>query len=432
MSAALPVFNDANFDMTFSKRSTAVRIAMVSMAMAAVVSPIAWYVARETAEDQLVAFADEESRRVIAHHGNAQAAADSPQKSAAAAAAALVGGIFEIAEIYDKGGTKLAEKHTALGERVEASLPKHGRPDYQKPFYESLNVAGDLWVVRVFVPLRTTAGALNGYFEGVRVVPAWQHQQIFHDALIAALMVILASLLCGAVIYPIVVRLLEENTRKTQEVIESHIEMMEALGRAIAKRDSDTGAHNFRVAWVAAQLGDRLGYSGNRMLALIAGSFLHDAGKIGIPDAILLKPGRLDAQETAIMRTHVSLGEEIVRGTGWLNGARDVVSCHHEKWDGSGYPAGLSGEAIPLSARIFAIADVFDALTSRRPYKEPFSFDESIRILQEGGGSHFDPALLERFLGIAADLYAKTTSLHENEMKRLMETMVQQHFLAAK
>jgi response regulator RpfG family c-di-GMP phosphodiesterase len=129
-------------------------------------------------------------------------------------------------------------------------------------------------------------------------------------------MVSLASLLCGAALYPVVVHLSADNERKAREVLDSHISMMEALGRAIAKRDSDTGAHNYRVAWIAARIGELMGLSGNTMQALIAGSFLHDVGKIGIPDAILLKPGRLDASEMDIMRTHVAQGEEIVTGMG--------------------------------------------------------------------------------------------------------------------
>ena len=205
-------------------------------------------------------------------------------------------------------------------------------------------------------------------------------------------------------IYPVVVHLVKENEHKAQQVLESHIAMMEALGRAIAKRDSDTGAHNYRVAWLAARTAEALGLQGAAMQSLIAGSFLHDAGKIGIPDGILLKPGRLDDAEMATMRTHVALGEDIVTGAGWLDGARDVVGGHHEKWDGSGYPRGLAGEAIPLSARIVAIADVFDALTTRRPYKEPWPVQEAMSHIAAQAGKHFDPALVALFAPLLPQL----------------------------
>jgi HD-GYP domain-containing protein (c-di-GMP phosphodiesterase class II) len=248
------------------------------------------------------------------------------------------------------------------------------------------------------------------------------------SALSAALMVGLASLLCGAAIYPVVVRLSSDNERKAREVLDSHISMMEALGRAIAKRDSDTGTHNYRVAWIAARIAEKLGLNGKAMQSLIAGSFLHDVGKIGIPDAILLKPGKLNDEEFAIMRTHVGQGEEIVTGIGWLEGANDVVSGHHEKWNGSGYPRQLAGEAIPLAARIFAVADVFDALCSKRPYKEPMGFDVAMAILEKDIGSHFDPAVMAAFRPMARQIFDRLAGCSEEDASRLLEDRVRLHF----
>ncbi len=400
------------------QRKTAMRIAAVTLLMAACASPLAWMVSRENAEEEVVAFAQEESRRVLAVQAQAQQAAQ-----------LLTGGLFEIAEIYDTKGKKLAESVTEAGEVLEKHLPGHGSPRYTEPFYESLSLPSGEWVLRVFVPLRAKEpGPITGYFEGVRTIPDWQSQQISSDAFIVSLMVCLASLVCGAVIYPVVVHLVKENEHKAQQVLESHIAMMEALGRAIAKRDSDTGAHNYRVAWLAARTAEALGLKGADMQSLIAGSFLHDAGKIGIPDAILLKPGRLDDAEMTIMRTHVALGEDIVSGAGWLDGARDVVGGHHEKWDGSGYPHGLAGEGIPLSARIFAVADVFDALSSRRPYKGPMPFEQVMGILQEGRGSHFDPTVLDTFTQLAPTLHAELQGLDEAATRKLMTDMVHRHF----
>jgi HD-GYP domain-containing protein (c-di-GMP phosphodiesterase class II) len=241
-------------------------------------------------------------------------------------------------------------------------------------------------------------------------------------------MVCLASLLCGGVLYPVVVRLSKDNERKAREVLDSHISMMEALGRAIAKRDSDTGAHNYRVAWIAARIAERMNLSGSAMQALIAGSFLHDVGKIGIPDAILLKPGKLDDAEFVIMRTHVDQGEAIVTGMGWLDGANEVVAAHHEKWDGSGYPRKLFGEAIPLAARIFAVADVFDALCSKRPYKEPIGFDAAMAILEKDTGSHFDPSVIVVFRAMAKDIFDRLANSSESNTRQLLEDCIRQHF----
>ena len=412
------------------KRKAAARIAMMTLAMAALASPLAWYVSRENAEEEVVALAQEEARRVLQREQALRLDGAQAREHAELAARQLAGGLFDIAEIYGPDGRKLAETVTEQGEKVEAVLPKHGAPRYAEAFYERLTLETGAQVLRVFVPLREAppGGPVTGYFEGVRVLLQWQTDQIFSDALVVGLMVCLASLACGAAMYPVVVHLASENEHKAREVLESHIAMMEALGRAIAKRDSDTGAHNYRVAWVSAILGETLGLQGAAMQSLILGSFLHDAGKIGIPDAILLKPGRLDEDEMRTMRTHVRQGEEIVTGAGWLDGARDVVACHHEKWDGSGYPRALAGEAIPLAARIFAVADVFDALSSRRPYKEPLPPEEVLRILQEGRGSHFDPVVLDVFVPMAERLRRQLDGLDEDAVKALMETMVLRHF----
>ena len=408
-------------------RRVALRIAAVSLLLSALAGPAAWVVSRENSEEAIVAFAMEESHRVLQHQHVFDLAGPDAKQHAELAAQTLTGGLFEIAEIYQSAGLRLAESMTELGKGIENDIPHHARPDYLKPFYESQQLSGDRWVMRVFVPL-LEGGRVSGYFEGVRVIPQWQQQQIFHSAMTAALMVVLASLVCGAVLYPIVTRLAADNERKAREVLESHISMMEALGRAIAKRDSDTGAHNYRVAWISARLGEAVGLSGSAMQELIAGSFLHDAGKIGIPDAILLKPGRLTAQEMDTMRTHVAMGEEIVTGAGWLDGGKDVVASHHEKWDGSGYPRQLAGEAIPLVARIFAIADVFDALCSRRPYKEPFTLPQAMEILQRDAGSHFDPKLMQRFAALSGAIHATTSEASEEQARELMEAMVRKHF----
>jgi HD-GYP domain-containing protein (c-di-GMP phosphodiesterase class II) len=416
---------------SFQKR-TAIRIALVTTLMAALASPLAWYVARKRAEETIVALAIEETGRLLHFHDAIDLNGPDATTHARQAAAAIVGGMFDIAEIYNSSGLKLAEKTTPGGREVETLLPGHNAPRYAKAWFEGQKLANDLWVLRVFVPLRQSETDMNlpvtGYFEGVRIVPDWQQQQLFASAFSTAMMVCLASLLCGAVIYPIVIRLSADNTRKTREVLDSHLSMMEALGRAIAKRDSDTGAHNYRVAWIAARIAEKLGMGGRAMQSLIAGSFLHDVGKIGIPDAILLKPGRLDEEEFAVMRTHVSLGEEIVSGLGWLEGARAIVAAHHEKWDGSGYPRRIAGEEIPLAARIFAVADVFDALCSKRPYKEALDFASVMAILEQDTDQHFDQRVMEVFRPLARDIFERLQQQDEEDARILLEERVRVHF----
>jgi len=415
----------------FQKR-TAIRIASVSIFLACIVSPLAWYVAWESAEQGVVSLAEEESGRFLHRYDAVHLDGPDAEAKAQDAADTISGGMFDLVEIYDAKGNKLAEAFTPEGKSVESSLPHHGRPNYNEAFYLSNKLNGGLWVLRVFVPLRDSATDLSrpitGYFEGVRVMPAWQRDEIFHSALTMALMVGLAALLCGMVMYPVMVHLSADNDRKTREVLDSHISMMEALGRAIAKRDSDTGAHNYRVAWIAAGIAEQMGIEGSDMQALIAGSFLHDVGKIGIPDAILLKPGRLNEDEMGTMRTHVNQGRDIVTGLGWLDGAHAVVASHHEKWNGSGYPRQLQGEQIPLSARIFAVADVFDALCSKRPYKEPMSFEAAMEILEKDTGSHFDPAVMAVFKPMAKEVFARLADSDEASVRALLEERVRHHF----
>lgn len=408
------------------------RIAAVSAVLASLASPLSWFVARNNAVESIVSLASEESGRLLRHHDAINLAGPQAGEHAVNAAKSITGGLFDIAEIYDSRGHKLAESTTDEGELVEKLLPPHGTPNYSVASYESLKLPGGRWVLRVVVPLRKSVtdpgGPVTGYFEGVRVVPPWQQRQIVSIALASALLVGMASLLCGAALYPVVVHLSSENERKAREVLDSHVSMMEALGRAIAKRDSETGAHNYRVAWIAARIAERMGIEGREMQALIAGSFLHDVGKIGIPDAILLKPGKLDEAELTIMRTHVAQGEEIVAGTGWLDGAHAVVSAHHEKWSGSGYPRRLAGKDIPLPARIFAVADVFDALCSRRPYKEPLEFDVAMAILEKETGNHFDPEVMVVFTAIAPEIYNRLAGTGESEVRQLLDERVRQHF----
>ena len=422
---------------SFRKRA-AIRIAMVSVILASLASPISWYVSLENAEKGAVSLAIEESHRLLRHHDALGLAGPGAAQRAEEAARAISGGLFDIAEIYDNKGIKLAESLTKKGEVVEELLPKHGVPMYQEATYESIRLKEDYWALRIFVPLHDTVsgepgesshdGVITGYFEGVRVIPKWQRDQMLESSMAVSLVVCLASLLCGAAVYPVVVYLSADNERKTREILDSHISMMGALGRAIAKRDSDTGAHNYRVAWIATRLAESFGLDDSRMQALIAGSFLHDVGKIGIPDAILLKHGMLDDKELVMMRSHVQQGEEIVTGMGWLEGANAVVASHHEKWDGSGYPRGLAGEKIPLEARIFAVADVFDALCSARPYKEPMDFDSVMAVLEKDTGSHFDPSVMEVFRPLARGIFDRLATSTEDDVRQLLENRIRHHF----
>lgn len=421
---------------TTFRRRAALRIAVVSMLLAAVASPLSWFIELESTEEGTVAIAMEESGRILHHSDAVRLVGPNASEQAAVAARIIAGGLFDIAEIYDSNGKKLAESTTDIGSEVESLLPPHRAPNYNESSYESIHLHDGRWLLRVFVPLHNTnsdtASLMTGHFEGVRVIPDWQKEHMLSSSLRVALMVCLASVLCGLALYPVVVYLASENERKARDLLDSYVSMMEALGRAIAKRDSDTGAHNYRVAWIATRIAEKMGLDGASMQALIAGSFLHDVGKIGIPDAILLKPGKLDEQEFSIMRSHVQQGEEIVAGMGWLDGASSVVAGHHEKWNGTGYPRQLSGDAINFEARIFAVADVFDALCSKRPYKAAMGYEDVMAILNRDSGTHFDPSVMAVFRPMAREIFDRLEGSSEHEVRELLMERVRCHFKLAK
>ena len=185
------------------------------------------------------------------------------------------------------------------------------------------------------------------------------------------------------------------------------------LADIVESRDRNTGAHVRKTAAYAdiiLQEMRRKGYYADALTDefisdVVDSAPLHDVGKIHVPDAILNKPGRLSDEEFAIMKSHTTAGRDIlteaitlVPNSGYLNEARNLAAYHHEKWDGTSYPTGLAGEDIPLSARIMAVADVFDALVSKRSYKKPFSFEEAMQIITEGSGKHFDPLVVDAFV----------------------------------
>ena len=226
---------------------------------------------------------------------------------------------------------------------------------------------------------------------------------IFYNVLLAIFIVILLS----AMLFPIIIFLNRKLLQRTQSLSDANLQIMAVLGAAISKKDNETNSHNYRVTLYALAIGETLGLDDTQMAALLKGSFLHDVGKIGITDNILLKPDSLSDEEYTQMKKHVLYGQEIIAQSPWLSDASDVLTYHHEKYDGTGYMKGLKGEEIPLNARIFAIVDVFDALTSSRPYKDAYSYDKSIQMLKEKSGTHFDPKLLALFIKISKDIYAE-------------------------
>ena len=193
---------------------------------------------------------------------------------------------------------------------------------------------------------------------------------------------------------------------RTKELNDTRLEVIRRLGRAAEYRDDMTGFHIIRMSRYSQQLALATGMSEIESEVLLNASPMHDIGKIGIPDHVLLKPGKLDADEWKIMQTHVDIGVEILSGSDseLMNMAAEVAQNHHEKWDGSGYPRAIAGEDIPLTGRIVAVADVFDALTTERPYKDAWPIEKAVEFLKEQRGQHFDPRLVDLFLDILPEI----------------------------
>lgn len=184
--------------------------------------------------------------------------------------------------------------------------------------------------------------------------------------------------------------------RKTNR---AYLDTIERLGIAAEYKDEDTARHIFRMSNYCAVLARGMGLPPDEVQTILRASPMHDVGKIGIPDAILLKPGKLTGEECNVMKTHAEIGRRILDGSDseLLKAGAIIAILHHEKWDGSGYPKGIAGEEIPLWGRICAVADVFDALTSKRPYKDAFPNEKAYAILKESSGGHFDPGVVEVF-----------------------------------
>ena len=183
----------------------------------------------------------------------------------------------------------------------------------------------------------------------------------------------------------------------TLDLEESYNSLLRALSSAMDSRDHETADHTNRVTRYAVRLGKEMGLGNAELLDLERGALLHDIGKIGVPDAILLKPGRLDANEMRLMRAHVEHGDAMLREIPFLGAARFVVRHHHERFDGRGYPASLAGSEIPLLARVFSLCDTYDAITSERPYKKARTDQEARSIIARENGQQFDPEVVEAF-----------------------------------
>ncbi len=304
---------------------------------------------------------------------------------------------------------------------------EHRLPAVLKKVYKFMRIKGRPHILLTF-PLTNSKGEQVAVIKGIFAISSAASNEVVGRIVRTAFEAIGIVILTTLIFYPIIITLIGRISKQADNLLRSNIEILRVLGSAIAKRDSDTDIHNYRVTIYSVTLAEAFGLKRSLIRGLIKGAFLHDVGKIGISDRILLKPGKLTVNECEIMKSHVNHGIDIVERSDWLKDATDVVGCHHERFDGKGYPYGLTSEIIPINARIFAIADVFDALTSKRPYKSPMPFDDAMKTLRKGRESHFDPSLLDTFTTIAKPLYDRFANCSDQILREKLESITQQYF----
>jgi HD-GYP domain-containing protein (c-di-GMP phosphodiesterase class II) len=404
----------------FVKRVLLIRLGVATVAIALLIGGITYFVQQDRLERQVVDIGREGisalTRRVMALiqdqkaelldalHQAIVAGAESP--------ATFRTGHFVFVQFYNRAGNVFAEESasghgivdpaTALMVTRPFSFPEAGQAEAET------RRTGDGLLVISAMPLTDHQGGVRGYVRGVFAVSAETTAEMRGAVLRSVVMMVAIVFGVTAILYPVILHLTRRLADYSTSLLDANLETLAVLGSAIAKRDADTDAHNYRVSLYSARLGESIGLGTAEMRELIKGSFIHDVGKIGIPDAILLKPGRLDEEE--------------------YRDSVPVVAGHHEKFSGGGYPLGARAEEIPLTARIFAIADVFDALTSERPYKKPLGFEDTMKILQQGRGEHFDPALLDAFTAIARNLHGKYARHEGDDLRQELVAVVDKYF----
>lgn len=410
-------------------RKVLVRLALVWLALSAVLGTAAFILEMRKADALMLERASVRAEASVDHVGRVDVADPEHLEALRRAAEDALQAGFASVRIYD------AKQRLALevvdsrrgGERPDPGRHVHSLAPGGARHYHT-HWDGGRPYMRVLLPI-ARGETLLGYFEGVYEVDAATSRAIAGLMALAVGFVVLVVFATAATLYPIIILLNRGLAARSAALLRSNVELMEVLGSAIAKRDSETHLHNFRVTLYAVRLAQSLDLSGADMRGLIAGAFLHDVGKIGIADDVLRKPGRLTPEEFAVMRTHVALGVDIISRAAWLRTAHDVVACHHERFDGGGYPNALKAHAIPLNARIFAVADVFDAMTSRRCYRDALPLEEARAFMRQASGSHFDPRVVAAFDALAPEVYREVWRADEAELRATLRVLVARHFL---
>ncbi len=423
---------------TFVNRILVRRLVLVGLSVSILIGGTAWFQVRHLAADRAVGVALDRLTIIRAQYLRLRTAGVPREDSIFQAINSLnemdfnrQRGFFVAGVFYDREEDFHVFGDSTLAASVEGAAivgnDRSQRPELGESISSLVHVE-DQVAIHVVVPIAGTDGQVAAWVSTVYLLTPDAAAELTSEPLQAVGLVVLIVLAISTLLYPVILKLARRLAEFSGDLLEANLEMMEALGCAIAKRDGDTDAHNYRVTIYSVRLAEKEGLSTKAIQGLIKGAFLHDIGKIGIRDNVLLKPGRLTEDEFSVMKTHVDHGLDIVGRSRWLHDALAIVGSHHEKFDGHGYPAKIPGDMIPATARIFAITDVFDALSSERPYKEALPLERVIAILEEGRGTHFDPDLLTSFLLIAPELHAKLMDWGTEELRTEMFRINGQYF----
>lgn len=408
-------------------RMLAIRLCVAALVIGAAAGIVAYQVETRRVESIVLELAAGGARHLESPAMQVLSRGESPEDHSALTAL-LDKNNFVGIRVFDVKKELVYETWTTLPPGVADGLRlrRHDWPALGRDHRNRIHI-GNEHLIQVIIPLAKESGGLGGYLEGTYRIDegtlANQKQQILDGVLTAVVAVFSTALL----LYPLLLGLLRHATRLSRRLLDSNLSIIRSLGNAVAKRDSDTDAHNYRVTLYAVALAEKLHWPKGEIAHLIAGAFLHDVGKIGIPDHILLKPGKLTDEEFEIMKTHALLGLDIVAGNAWMN-ATPVIRNHHERFDGSGYPDGLCGMEIPPGARLFAVVDVFDALVSARPYKAPIPFEKALALIENESGRHFDPEIVIAFSGIIGRLHQEVAMASEVELHAQLRSAIFRYF----
>ena len=254
-------------------------------------------------------------------------------------------------------------------------------------------------------------------------IGTWQ----MSGAINASLVAVATSVMSAAAFYPVLRQRERWLLRAVSTITHDNIDLLSVLGKLTELRSGETAGHNLHVTITTLLFAEALKLSPEEIVCIVKGALLHDVGKLAVPDRILGSPGRLTPDEHTEMAKHVRYGLEIIAQSQVLRDAAPVVGAHHERYDGTGYPSGLKGEGIPRQARLFALVDVFDALTSSRVYKPAYSVVEALETMAAGRGSHFDPVLFDRFAELVPD-FAQSLPHDEAVLARLLMNRLLPYF----